>query len=84
MSLRWWTSPDARATVATAFVSSSSKTVEASPTRTTGPPPIGDSGKLRDVSMESTLAPSGTVPSLAAAIAPMNPSSSARVRRTPK
>ena len=64
---------------AEAFVSSGPNTLVLSPTRRIGPPPIGDSEKLLDVSRQSNRDVFGTVLFLAAAIAPTNPISSARL-----
>ena len=58
-------------------------TLDLSPTRMIGPPPIGDSAKLREFSKQINRAVLGTLFSLQAAMAPINPISSARVRSTP-
>ena len=66
-----------------ALVNSGPNTLVLSPTLRIGPPPIGDSGNDRDVSRQSKRDDAGTDRFFAAAIAPTNPISSARVSNTP-
>ena len=54
-----------------------------SPTRTIAPPPIGLSGKLLEFSRQISRAFFGMNPLFAASMAPMNPTSSATVKRRP-
>ena len=55
------------------LVNSGLKTDEASPTRTIGPSPMGESSKLRDISTQMRRASCGNDPLVQAAIAPTKP-----------